>query len=123
MDASTLTRTMSLIVALVATAVPAHTQETGLAGMHEWVRIGGRTCLLDYYPDGSGSGPTRATAMRAAIAAWSNFTVFELPCCCRQAREVLGRTRQLQLRHLRASLPLLTTASASRLLAMSLRGI
>jgi hypothetical protein len=121
-----LTRTMSLTVGLVATAVPAHAQETGLAGMHEWVRIGGRTCLLDHYHDGSGSGPTRAAAMRAAIGAWSDFTAFELQCCCRQAHEVLGRTRQLQLRHLRASLPLLTTGgqvSASRLLAMSLRGI
>jgi hypothetical protein len=67
MDASTLTRTMSLTVGLVATAVPAHAQETGLAGMHEWVRIGGRTCLLDHYHDGSGSGLIRAGALRSEL--------------------------------------------------------
>ena len=52
-------------------------QETGLAGMHSWTRSGGRVCLLDHYHDGSGSGPTRAAAMRAAMAAWSDFTAFE----------------------------------------------
>jgi len=52
-------------------------QDTGLAGMHTWVRVGGRTCLLDHYHDGSGSGPTRAAAMHAAIGAWSDFTAFE----------------------------------------------
>ena len=61
----------------LTTADTAMAQDTGLAGMHAWVRIGGRTCLLDHYHDGSGSGPTRASAMRAAIGAWSDFTAFE----------------------------------------------
>jgi hypothetical protein len=39
--------------------------------------VGGRTCLLDHFHDGSGSGPTRAAAMRAPIGAWSDFTAFE----------------------------------------------
>ena len=65
-------------VALALTSAGgAMAQDTGLAGMHTWVRVGGRTCLLDHYHDGSGYGPTRAAAMRAAIHAWSDFTAFE----------------------------------------------
>ena len=52
-------------------------QDTGLAGMHDWVRVGGRTCMRDHFHDGSGSGPTRAAAQRAAMRAWSDFTAFE----------------------------------------------
>jgi hypothetical protein len=55
----------------------AFAQDTGLAGMHTWVRVGGRTCLLDHFHDGSGSGPTRAAAQHAAMRAWSDFTAFE----------------------------------------------
>jgi hypothetical protein len=52
-------------------------QDTGLAGMHTWVRVGGRTCLLDHFHDGSGAGSTRAAAQRAAMRAWSDFTAWE----------------------------------------------
>ena len=62
---------------MVALAGEAAAQETGLAGMHSWTRAGGRTCLLDHFHDGSGSGPTRAAAQRAAMQAWSDFTAFE----------------------------------------------
>ena len=52
-------------------------QDTGLAGMHTWVRVGGKTCLVDHFHDGSGSGPTRAAAQRGAMRAWSDFTAWE----------------------------------------------
>jgi hypothetical protein len=65
---------LGLMTALGGAAVA---QETGLASMHSWVRAGGRTCLLDHFHDGSGSGPTRAAAQRAAMQAWSDFTAFE----------------------------------------------
>jgi hypothetical protein len=65
---------LGLMMALGGAAVA---QDTGLAGMHTWVRVGGRTCLLDHFHDGSGSGPTRAAAQRAAMMAWSDFTAFE----------------------------------------------
>jgi hypothetical protein len=55
----------------------AQAQDLGLAGMHTWVRVGGRTCLLDHFHDGSGSGPTRAAAQRAAIRSWIDFTAWE----------------------------------------------
>ena len=62
---------------LLAPGGAAVAQDTGLAGMHTWVRAGGRICLLDHFHDGSGSGPTRAAAQRAAIRAWSDFTAWE----------------------------------------------
>jgi hypothetical protein len=52
-------------------------QETGLAGMHTWTRVGGRVCMLDHFHDGSGSGSTRAAAQRSAIQAWIDFTAWE----------------------------------------------
>jgi hypothetical protein len=67
----------SALALAMLSASTAMAQDTGLAGMHTWVRVGGRTCLLDHYHDGSGSGPTRAAAMHAAIGAWSDFTAFE----------------------------------------------
>lgn len=52
--------------------------ETGVAqALHAMVRIGGRTCLVDHYHDGNGTGPTQASAARAAIGAWSGFTAWE----------------------------------------------
>ncbi|MBX9587967.1 MAG: hypothetical protein K2X43_01600 [Hyphomonadaceae bacterium] len=52
-------------------------QETGVAGIHSWVKVGRKTCMLDHYHDGSGSGATRAQAERAAVAAWAEFTAWE----------------------------------------------
>lgn len=65
---------------LALMAVPggtAQAQETGLAGMHSWSRVGGKTCMTDHFHDGSGSGSTRAGAQRAAIGAWIDFTAWE----------------------------------------------
>jgi hypothetical protein len=55
----------------------AHAEESGLAGMHEWVRVGGKTCMADHYHDGSGTGRTKSAAQRAAIGAWADFTAWE----------------------------------------------
>ena len=33
--------------------------------------------MLDHFHDGSGAGPTRAAAQRAAVQAWTDFTVWE----------------------------------------------
>lgn len=67
----------ALVAGVVLSPGSATAQETGLADMHAWVRVGGRTCMLDHYHDGSGSGPTRAAAQRAAIQAWIDFTAWE----------------------------------------------
>lgn len=66
----------ALALALVSTPGAAHAQD-GLAGMHSWVRIGGRSCMADHFHDGSGTGVTRAQAERAAIQSWQSFTAWE----------------------------------------------
>lgn len=66
----------ALALALVSMPGAGHAQD-GLAGMHTWARIGGRTCMADHFHDGSGSGTTRAAAARNAIQAWQSFTAWE----------------------------------------------
>ena len=67
----------AMALALGVSAGAGKAQETGLAGMHSWVRVGGRTCMLDHFHDGSGSGATRAQAQAAAIRSWIDFTAWE----------------------------------------------
>jgi hypothetical protein len=55
----------------------ASSQETGIAEIHSWVKVGRKTCMLDHFHDGSGNGPTRTQAERAAIRAWVEFTAWE----------------------------------------------
>jgi len=52
-------------------------QETGVAEIHSWVKVGRKTCMLDHFHDGSGTGRTKREAERAAIVAWSEFTAWE----------------------------------------------
>ena len=52
-------------------------QDTGLASLHGWIRIGGKTCMADHFHDGSGSGATRGHAQAAAVRAWQDFTAWE----------------------------------------------
>jgi len=65
---------MALALAALPTTVQA---QDGMAGMHSWVRIGGRTCMLAHFHDGSATGKTQAEAERAAITAWESFTAWE----------------------------------------------
>jgi len=51
--------------------------QTGLAGMHEWTKERGRTCMKSHYHSGAGSGPTKRAARRAAIRSWREFTAWE----------------------------------------------
>jgi hypothetical protein len=64
-------------VAALAWGGGAEAQDAGLAGLHAWVRVGGKTCMADHYHDGSGSGRTKAAAQAAAIRAWVDFTAWE----------------------------------------------
>jgi len=65
------------LASLFVSGSGARAEETGLAGMHDWVRAGSRTCMADHYHDGSGSGRTKRAARRAAIRSWSDFTAWE----------------------------------------------
>ncbi len=65
---------------LIATLVGiphAKADETGLANIHTWQKIAGRTCFTDHEHDGSGNGATPQLAMSAAIKSWEAFTDLE----------------------------------------------
>jgi hypothetical protein len=58
--------------------LPASAQGMGLAGIHEWVRVGGKICMKDHYHDGASAGEkTKKAAEAAAISAWQGFTAWE----------------------------------------------
>jgi hypothetical protein len=52
-------------------------EETGIASIHSWVRMGHKTCLADHFHNGNGHGATRAQAERAAVRSWVDFTAWE----------------------------------------------
>jgi hypothetical protein len=57
---------------------PVQAQETGLAAIHSWVRVGRtKTCMADHFHDGTGTGKTKKEAERAAIRSWEAFTIWE----------------------------------------------
>jgi hypothetical protein len=60
-----------------AALAPVAADDTGMASSHDWRREGGRTCFLDHYHSGSGSGATKAAAQKDAISSWAGFTDFE----------------------------------------------
>ncbi len=62
---------------LLGTAGMAQADETGIAGIHSWVKVGRRTCMTDHYHSGSGNGATRRLAEKAAIQSWTDFTAWE----------------------------------------------
>jgi hypothetical protein len=66
-----------LFFVLVGLCGSAAADETGIASIHPWVRMGGRICLQGHFHDGAGSGPTRSVAQREAIRAWIGFTAWE----------------------------------------------
>jgi hypothetical protein len=69
--------TLALLAGRSAAAQKQESQETGLATIHAWVKMGRKTCMADHFHDGSGNGPTRAKAESAAIRSWVDFTAWE----------------------------------------------
>lgn len=67
--------TLTIGATLIATGASA--SETGFAGIHNWRREAGKTCLVDHFHYGSGTGSSQKAAQASAIAAWSSFTVLE----------------------------------------------
>ena len=69
----------AVLVAVFAAITPAPVQadETGMAGIHTWRKVGKKTCLVDHFHDGDGSGSTQKLAELAAIRSWQSFTDLE----------------------------------------------
>ena len=68
---------LALFGLLAGSASAQQGAETGVASIHSWVKVGRKTCMLDHYHDGSGTGSTRAKAEKSAIVAWTEFTAWE----------------------------------------------
>lgn len=69
--------TLLVLIALI-TSQPAVADETGMAGMHDWRREAGKTCMSDHWHYGSSNGmSSRKAAEVDAIKSWSGFTDFE----------------------------------------------
>lgn len=77
MSAIGILRTAALAALAITHAAPALADDTGFAYIHDLRREGGKTCFTDHYHFGSGSGPTKAAAQKAAIGSWASFTDFE----------------------------------------------
>ena len=69
----------TVVVASSMSLVPTRSaaSETGMASIHQWRKVGRKTCMADHSHNGSGSGGTRAQAERSAIAHWADFTSLE----------------------------------------------
>lgn len=65
------------VVGSMLTPYVASANETGLAGMHAWRKVGKKTCFVDHYHDGAGQGISRQKAEAEAIANWASFTALE----------------------------------------------
>ena len=61
--------------AFVAPAAMA--DETGMASIHTWRTVGSKTCLVDHFHDGSGTGRDQQKAVAEAIRNWQSFTDLE----------------------------------------------
>lgn len=74
--------TVILVAAFFASAstlmLPASADETGLAGIHTWIKVGRKTCFGDHLHVGNSSGKSsERRALRAAITSWEEFTAAE----------------------------------------------
>lgn len=61
----------------LSVAAPAGADQTGLASIHTWKKVGKKTCMLDHFHSGQGSGPNRKAAELSAMKSWMGFTDLE----------------------------------------------
>lgn len=66
------------VVSLTAGAHAVRADDTGLASMHEWKRVGRLTCYAEHTHYGSSVGHRdKKSATAAAIKDWAEFTAWE----------------------------------------------
>ena len=70
---------LALPISLIAVASPAtvFADETGMASIHSWRKVGKKTCMVDHNHAGSGSGPSVSAATAEAVRDWAGFTALE----------------------------------------------
>ena len=74
MRVSTCLLATATLMAGFATAIA---DDNGVAEIHQWRKVGGRTCFSDHTHDGSGTGQTQKAALSQAIESWRSFTDLE----------------------------------------------
>jgi hypothetical protein len=78
--------------ALAVLTAPARADDTGIAGIHTWQRVGNKTCMADHFHDGMGNGQTQPLAMREAVKSWEGFTDLEYGSDWGQWANAAGKT-------------------------------
>jgi hypothetical protein len=76
MRKSYISAAIAALFAVVAVA-PAVADETGMAGIHSWRKVGKKTCLVEHTHSGTGSGPSLKAAEASTVNSWASFTAFE----------------------------------------------
>jgi hypothetical protein len=67
-----------LLSLLMTTVAPSFAGETGIAGIHAWVRVGKKTCInKDHYHFGDGQAAKRSDAEKKAVENWEGFTAID----------------------------------------------
>lgn len=68
---------LAAVIVADAAVVPASADETGMASIHSWVKVGKKTCLDGHFHNGNGSGANKKAAEAAAVSSWAGFTSLE----------------------------------------------
>jgi hypothetical protein len=71
---------------------PTLADETGMAGMHTWRKVGKKSCMVDHFHEGSAQGTTQKLAELAAVRAWVSFTDLEYGSDWADFRLAMSRT-------------------------------
>jgi hypothetical protein len=80
-----------VLSSLAAAALPAQANETGLASIHAWRKVGKKTCMAEHSHAGSGTGATQKVAEAKAWGDWSSFTGFEYGSSWASPRNAIDR--------------------------------
>lgn len=62
--------TLFALANVITWSVESKADETGIAMIHSWAKIGRKTCFSDHYHYGSGRGSTQRQARVEAIKSW-----------------------------------------------------
>jgi hypothetical protein len=82
----------ALLLAGALVCEPAVADETGLASIHQFRKVGKKTCLVDHSHDGAGTGTSRQVAELSAIRSWMSFTDLEYGSDWAQFRMAISKS-------------------------------
>lgn len=60
--------------------------------MHDWRKVGKKTCMVDHYHGGSGTGSSMKAAEAAAAKDWIGFTDLEYGSAWADVRIAISKT-------------------------------